>query len=60
VSTPDIFISYSREDVEVAHKFADAFSHEGFDVWWDAALYSGDNFDEVIEKVLRAARAVVV
>lgn len=29
-------------------------------VWWDAALRSGETFDEVIEKELRAAKAVVV
>lgn len=57
---PDIFISYSREDAAVARRFADAFADEGFDVWWDAALRSGENFDEVIEKALRAAKAVVV
>jgi hypothetical protein len=32
----------------------------GFNVWWDAALRSGETFDEVIEKELRAAKAVVV
>lgn len=57
---PDIFISYSREDATAARRFADAFANEGFDVWWDAALRSGENFDEVIEKALRAAKAVVV
>lgn len=57
---PDIFISYSREDAAAARRFADAFADEGFDVWWDAALRSGENFDEVIEKALRAAKAVVV
>ncbi len=29
-------------------------------MWWDAALRSGETFDEVIEKELRAAKAVVV
>ena len=29
-------------------------------MWWDAALRSGQTFDEVIEKELRAAKAVVV
>lgn len=37
-----------------------AFEAEGFNVWWDAALHSGETFDEVIEKELRAAKAVVV
>ena len=37
-----------------------SFEREGFSVWWDAVLRSGQTFDEVIEKELRAAKAVVV
>ena len=56
----EIFISYSREDRAVAHLYADALEARGFSVWWDAALHSGEAFDEVIETALRAAKAVVV
>lgn len=57
---PDIFISYSREDRAAARHFAECFAREGFDVWWDAALHSGEAFDQVIENELKAAKAVVV
>jgi hypothetical protein len=57
---PDIFISYSREDRTAARHFAHCFAEEGFTVWWDAALHSGETFDEVIEAALKAAAAVVV
>lgn len=60
MSDTDIFISYSREDREVVKRFAHALTSEGFNVWWDAALHSGETFDEVIEEQLRAAKAVVV
>lgn len=60
MSGPDIFISYSREERPRARQFAEAFASEGFNVWWDAALRSGQTFDEVIESNLRAAKAVVV
>jgi len=60
LSGRDIFISYSREDRTAARHFAECFEKEGFSVWWDAALHSGDAFDEVIETELKAARAVVV
>lgn len=60
MSSPDIFISYSREDRPTARLFADRLGEEGFSVWWDAALHSGETFDEVIERNLRAAKAVVV
>lgn len=56
----DVFLSYGREDAAVAKRFADAFAAEGLNVWWDAALRSGETYDEVIEAALRAAKAVVV
>ena len=57
---PDIFLSYSREDQEIAGRYAEAFGREGFDVWWDVALNPGETFDKVTEQALRDARAVVV
>jgi hypothetical protein len=60
VSATDIFLSYARQDRPIAHIIADALAGEGFSVWWDAALHSGETFDEVIEQRLRAASAVVV
>ena len=60
MSGHDIFISYCREERPVARRFAECFADEGFSVWWDAQLHSGETFDEVIERELRAAKAVVV
>ena len=60
MSGTDIFISYARADRPVARMFAEAFADEGFNVWWDASLHSGETFDEVIEQKLRDAHAVVV
>ena len=60
MSESDIFISYSREDQAAARHFSECFAREGFSVWWDAALRSGETFDEVIERELRGAKAVVV
>lgn len=60
MSGVDIFLSYARIDRAAARMFAEAFADEGFSVWWDAALHSGETFDEVIERNLREAAAVVV
>jgi TolB-like protein len=57
---PDIFISYGHGDVATARRFAESFEREGFSVWWDASLRSGDVFDATIEAALRSAKAVVV
>ena len=60
MTTPDIFLSYNREDAATAKRFADGFAAEGLSVWWDTALRSGEAYDEVTEAALRGAKAVVV
>jgi TolB-like protein len=57
---PDIFLSYTREDAGLAQTYRDALLREGFEVWWDATLRSGETYDEVTEAALRGAKAVVV
>src|ERR1700684_3886535 len=57
---PDIFFSYSRDDQATARLFAEGLEREGFTVWWDATLHSGEAYDQVTEKALREAKAVVV
>ncbi|MCE9523903.1 MAG: toll/interleukin-1 receptor domain-containing protein, partial [Alphaproteobacteria bacterium] len=59
-STPDVFLSYARDDQTTARKFAEALEREGLAVWWDVALRSGDAYDETMEQALKAAKAVVV
>lgn len=44
----------------MARRFAEALKKEGFDVWWDVGLKSGDAYDVVTEKALREAKCVVV
>ncbi len=57
---PDVFLSYSRDDPAIARRFAEGLEREGFSVWWDATLIPGEAFDQVIEKALSEAKAVVV
>jgi TolB-like protein len=56
----DIFLSYNREDQARAKLFAEAFEGQGFKVWWDVGLRTGEAYDEVTETALRTAKAVVV
>jgi hypothetical protein len=60
LSGTDVFLSYARHDQSIARFFADSLAMAGLAVWWDASLRSGETFDEVIEKQLRDAKAVVV
>jgi TolB-like protein len=57
---PDIFLSYSRDDQATARRFAEGFERAGFSVWWDQTLSAGEAYDEVTEKALLEAKAVVV
>jgi len=56
----DIFISYSRSDREVAKIFADAFTAQGWSVWWDPEILVGTQYDKAIEDELDRAKCVVV
>jgi TolB-like protein/Tfp pilus assembly protein PilF len=57
---PDIFLSYSRQDQAIARHFAEGFQRAGLTVWWDATLEAGEAYDQVTEKALKEAKAVVV
>jgi TolB-like protein len=57
---PDVFLSYSREDKAIASRFAEGLRREGFDVWWDQTLHSGDPYDRLTEQALRDSKAAVV
>ena len=56
----DVFLSYNREDQEIARKFCDHFKAAGLDVWWDTTLRAGEDYDEVTEAALRSAKVVAV
>jgi TolB-like protein len=56
----DIFLSYGHQDHATARRYAECFEAEGFTVWWDSALRTGEFFDQVIEQTLNQAKAVVV
>lgn len=56
----DIFLSYNREDQATAKVIATNLQNEGFVVWWDTVLRAGQTYDEVTERQLHEASAVVV
>lgn len=55
-----VFLSYAREDRELAKTLAGALNDEGWSVWWDRSIPPGKSFDEVIESALNAAKCVIV
>jgi TIR domain len=56
----DIFISYARGDKDRAELLAEAFSRQGWSVWWDREIPPGKSFDETIENALNSARCIIV
>jgi tetratricopeptide (TPR) repeat protein len=57
---PDLFLSYAREDRDMAQQLAHALGEEGFSVWWDREIRGGSDFTEEIAAKLHAARRVIV
>lgn len=56
----DVFVSYKREDRAAVTAVVEALRSEGFSVWWDDAIGPDRAFDEIIEREIAAAKAVVV
>jgi hypothetical protein len=56
----DIFISYSQQDRDQARLIAAFLEAEGYSVWWDTSLLSGENFRKAIMTELGRARAAIV
>ena len=56
----EIFISYSKTDQAEVRLLAAFLEAQGYSVWWDTSLLSGDNFRLTIMKELARARAAIV
>ena len=56
----DIFISYKREERQKARVIAEAIAAEGYSVWWDVDLLSGESFGAELEAIIRKAKASIV
>jgi len=56
----DIFISYKKEDFQLAERVVAALRVEGFEVWWDDGLNPKTAWDSALEREISAAAAVVV
>lgn len=53
----DVFISYSRKDIEIASRLYDSLTKQGKRVWYDKHnLTDGGNFMEEIRKAIRTSK----
>jgi DNA-binding LacI/PurR family transcriptional regulator len=56
----DIFFSYSRGDRAKVAKLVGLLGRDGFSVWWDPAIETGEQFSPVIHDELEKAACVIV
>jgi TRAP-type C4-dicarboxylate transport system permease small subunit len=56
----DIFVSYSHQDADCVRDIATALEDQGWSVWWDPAIRSGESFVSLINREISAASCVVV
>jgi hypothetical protein len=56
----DVFVSYSSEDREQASAVAALLEDHGYSVWWDRELAAGQEYHEVIGRMLQECRLAVV
>ncbi|HJP67963.1 MAG TPA: TIR domain-containing protein [Sphingomicrobium sp.] len=55
-----IFLSYARDDAELAKQLARLIDDAGHQVWWDREIHGGSHFSSEIDKALQDADAVLV
>jgi formylglycine-generating enzyme required for sulfatase activity len=56
----DVFLSYKREDAEVASRIVDALRESRISVWWDDGITPRQAWDTEIEQAISAASTVMV
>ena len=56
----DVFISYKAEDRRRIQPLVQALQADGYSVWWDQHIGTGDAWRQTIERQLDAAKCVIV
>jgi hypothetical protein len=59
-SRMNVFVAYSRADIEEVRRLCDFLEGEGVEVFWDQKLAVGQNWREVLHRGIRDARKVIV
>lgn len=56
----DVFISYARDNQDVAKRLADAVARDGYNVWWDDDIPPHVSYSELISEKIATAKAAIV
>jgi|GEM_PF-1882188 len=57
---PDVFLSYKREDRQIAGKLVARLRRVGMDIWWDQDIPPSAPWEATIERALADAKVVLV
>ena len=52
-----VFLSYARDDAELAKRLAGLIGDAGHEVWWDREIQGGSRFSNEIDKALHRHRS---
>lgn len=55
-----IFISYSKKDTEYVSSLVQALRQQGFDVWFDKNIMTGNDWDDTIEEEIKKADTLIL
>lgn len=58
--SPDVFLSYAREDTTAACELVRVLEDEGWTTWWDREIKPGQDFELEIDMALAQSKVVVV
>jgi hypothetical protein len=56
----DVFISYSRKDLNRAKEIVSRLTQEGWSVFWDQRITIGSKYYKILEKEIYTSRVIVV
>ncbi|OBX26505.1 TIR domain-containing protein [Gelidibacter algens] len=60
MASKKIFISYSKKDTEYVSSLVQALRQQGFDVWFDKNIMTGNDWDDTIEEEIKNADALIL
>jgi hypothetical protein len=56
---PYLFVSYKRQELPKIANFINAISDAGFNLWIDSGIHGGEEWDEILERKLMNATAIL-
>ena len=56
----NLFISYSRADIDYVRRLVDVLRDKGFNIWFDANIRSGQHWDQTIQQEITKSDILII